>query len=311
MIFDRNGQFLLLVRLKTGCYPSKMNISSEYISVDVDQDGAEIQSLKDLETGIEYIWQADSKFWDRHAPLLFPFVGKLKDDKFRVGNKYYSMFRHGFARDLEFEILEHKKDELTLRLDYSEETLKVYPFRFSLTVNYKVYGPKLFAKFKVENRDVKEMFFSIGSHPAFNIPLKSGTLEDYYIEFEQEEPNGAYYLQEGLINFDYKDDRTIYDGKKIHLSEKLFENDALVFRDPVSSSVKLKNIHDKHEIELYINGAPFLGIWKKPNAGFVCIEPWHGVADYIFSDHDLLKKEGIITLDKAETFSTEYQITVR
>lgn len=288
-----------------------MNISSEYISVEIDQEGAELVSLIDIESKIEYIWQGDPAFWDRHAPILFPFVGKLKDDRFRVGNKYYSMFQHGFARDSEFEILEHKKDEITLRLDYNEETLKLFPFRFSLTVNYKVYGPKLFVKYTVENRDVKEMFFSLGSHPAFNIPFQSGKLEDYYIEFEKEEPNGAFYLQEGLINFDYKDDRTIFEGKKIALSERLFDNDALILRDPVSSIVKLKNHIDKHEVEVYINGAPFLGIWKKPGAGFVCIEPWHGVADYIFSDNDLLKKEGIITLEKAEIFNSEYEITVR
>jgi galactose mutarotase-like enzyme len=287
-----------------------ISISSEFISAKISNFGAELKSLKDLSFDLEYVYQGDTKYWERSAPILFPIVGKLKDDRYLLGNKYYSMPNHGFARDNEFEVVEEQKDKVTFRLGYNVETLKMYPFKFILEITYRVIGPKLHTEIHVFNVDKQEIYFSFGLHPAFNIPLREGSLEDYYIEFEEREPKGAYFLDNGHVNFEHQDDRTIFDGRRIPLSEKLFANDALIFKDFISSRVLLKNKLDAREVIVTTNGCPYLGIWKKPDAPFVCIEPWHGVADSLKSDGDFFKKEGIIVLESNKSFDSEIIIQV-
>ena len=288
----------------------EITISSEFISATISTYGAELKSLKDLNYDLEYVYQGNTDFWNRSAPILFPIVGKLKDDKYSLGSKVYNMTKHGFARDNEFEVVLERKDKVTFRMGYNEETLKVYPFRFILEITFHVYGPKLQTEIHVYNVDKKEIYFSFGLHPAFNVPLREGKLEDYYIEFEERETQGAYFLDNGLVNFEHQDDRTVFDGRRVPLNEKLFENDALVFKDFISSRVSLKNKFDAREVIVSTNGCPYLGIWKKPDAPFVCVEPWHGVADSVKSDGNLLKKEGIIVLDSNKSFHSDIIIQV-
>lgn len=285
-------------------------IRSEFIVAKVNPFGAELKSLVDLENGKEYLWQGDKKFWPRSAPHLFPIVGKLKDDKFRIGRRFYGMGQHGFARDSVFDTVQVRKDEVTFRLGYNGETLKVYPYKFLLEVTYRVYGPKLFVEYRVFNVDKHEIYFSLGFHPAFNIPIQNGKLEDYYIEFEEREPTGAYFLTQGLVNFEHKDDSTVFDGRRISLNEKLFESDALIFKDLLSNRVALKNKIDAREVIVEISDAPYLGIWRPVGAPFVCIEPWYGVADSVFSDYDFLKKEGLYELEKSESFDASFILHV-
>ena len=287
-----------------------ITIASEFIEATISPKGAELQSLIDLEHGGEYLWQGDAKYWPRRAPHLFPIVGKLKDDKYRIGRRHYGMNQHGFARDSVFDVVQTRKDKVTFRLGYNDETLKVYPFKFILEVTYRAYGPKLFIEYRVFNVDKKEIYFSLGFHPAFNIPIQSGKLEDYYIEFEEREPMGAYFLSGGLINFEHKDDKTIFDGRRITLNEKLFEYDALVFKDLTSNRVALKNKIDAREVIVDLKDAPYLGIWRPQEAPFVCIEPWYGVADSVHSDYDFLKKEGLIELEKSDCFSASIVLHV-
>ena len=283
-----------------------MNIQSEYIKATIDAHGAELKSLVDLENGKEYLWQGDSQYPLRPTSHLFPIVGKLKDDKFRLGRRFYGMPIDGFIRDCQFDIVEHRKDELTLRFGYNGEVLKYYPYKFLLEVTYKAYGPKLFIEYHVFNVDKREIYFSLGLNSAFNIPIHGGKLEDYYIEFEEREPRGAYFLTQGLVNFEHKDDRTIFDGRRISLSEGLFEKGDLVFKDLISHRVALKNKIDAREVILEIRDAPYLGIWRPNNAPFVCLSPWYGVADSVYSDYDFLKKEGLYELEKSEGFEAAF-----
>lgn len=288
--------------------PTEVLIQSEYIEAKISTMGAELRSLRDKEFNIDYLWTGDKKVWPRTSPLLFPIVGELREQKYSLGRVLYTMGRHGFARDHNFELVSSAKDRATFRFGYNDETYKVYPFKFILEVEYSVYGPKLSMEATVFNVDKKEILFSLGFHPAFSIPLREGKLEDYYIEFDEREAEGAYFLDNGLINFEHQDDRRMFDGRRIPLSEKLFENDALVFKDLMSKRVTLKNKIDAREVIVDLHGAPYLGIWKKPNAGFICIEPWHGVADSARSDGDFFKKEGIIVLDKGENYKAQMTI---
>ncbi|WP_034728558.1 aldose 1-epimerase family protein [Bacteriovorax sp. BSW11_IV] len=285
----------------------EIKISSHYISAKISSQGAELQSLRDRESSVEYLWQGHPKFWSRRAPVLFPIVGSLRDDQYRIGRKYYVMGRHGFARDQEFEVIEQEKDSVKFRLMHTEESLTYYPFKFSLDIRYKCYGPKLIVTFEVKNLDRKEMFFSLGWHPAFNIPLKHGELEDHYIEFEHEEEQGAYYLHHDLIDFRHPDDKTMLkDGRRIFLTEDLFKKDALIFKDLTSHKVSLKSSTDDHSVGVEFGDIPYLGLWAPEGAPFVCIEPWFGVADHVDSNNDFFIKEGVICLDMEKSFKTEF-----
>lgn len=288
----------------------EVTLSSEFIEAKISTHGAELTSLRDLHYDIEYIYPGDEAYWNRSAPILFPIVGKLKDDRYSIGSKFYSMPQHGFARDNEFEVVLERKDKATFRLGYNDETLKMYPFRFILEITFQVYGPKLQTEIHVYNVDKNDIYFSFGLHPAFNVPLREGKLEDYYIEFEERETKGAYFINNGLVNFEHQDDRTVYDGRRVPLSEKLFSKDALIFKDFISSRVSLKNKIDAREVIVSTNGCPYLGIWKMPDAPFVCVEPWHGVADSVKSDGDFYKKEGIIVLEPNKSFHSDIIIQV-
>ena len=288
-----------------------IEISSEFIQATIDPKGAELKSLLDTESFTEYLWQQDKKWWKRSAPILFPIVGKLSDDKYRIGNKFYNLTQHGFARDMEFQVVRAQKDSAHLRLEYTDDTLKAFPFKFVLEVKFKVYGPKLIVDYEVRNVDRREMLFSIGSHPAFNVPLgASEKYEDYFVEFEEEEYGGAYYLENGLVNFHNAPDRKMFKSKKIPLKHGLFSKDALIFRDMNSRKVSLKNIHNSKSIVMEIENAPYLGLWSPDGAPFICIEPWFGVADGVDSNNVFLEKEGLISLESGSCFQSSYSLFV-
>ncbi|PIK14652.1 aldose 1-epimerase family protein [Halobacteriovorax sp. JY17] len=288
-----------------------IEISSEFIQATISTNGAELKSLLDTESNIEYLWQSDGKWWNRSAPILFPIVGKLLDDKYRMGNKHYSMTQHGFARDLEFQVVRAESDSAHFKLEYNDDTLKSFPFKFVLEVKFKVYGPKLFVDYEVRNVDRRDMLFSIGSHPAFNIPLdENDKPSDYYIEFEEEEFGGAFYLEKGLVNFHTAPDRRMLNGRRMPLSKDLFKHDALIFKDIVSTKVSLKNTSNSRSVVMEFENCPYLGFWAPEGAPFICIEPWSGVADGVDSKNDFFEKEGLITLESGKCFQTSYSIFV-
>jgi galactose mutarotase-like enzyme len=291
--------------------PSVYTIASQFLEAQISAQGAELSSLYDKELSLEYLWNGETSYWARRAPILFPIVGKLQNDRYRIGRRYYTMPRHGFARDLEFELLSHRSDEIRLRLSANDETLKVYPFRFVLDVQFKIYGPILTVNYEVKCDEKRDMFFSIGSHPAFNIPVSSGNFSDYYLEFEFNEFSGPYYLEQDLADFDQKPNLAVFQGKRLPFSEKLFERDALIFKDLKSSKLTLKNRVNDREIVIDVGEAPYLGIWKPPGAPFVCVEPWYGVADVIGASDDFLKKEGVIHLEPGDIFRCTYSLHVK
>lgn len=284
------------------------NLSNDFIEVSIKDFGAELCSLKKKNDSIEYIWQGDEKYWNRHAPILFPIVGKLLDNEYIYENKTYKMGQHGFARDSLFNVFIKADDYLCFKLESTKDTFEVYPFNFELYIGYRLINNKLEVSYKVINNSNKEMLFSIGAHPAFNWPLENADKTNYYFEFEDAKelerlpltPNGISEKKE-LINLD----------NKLLLSEEIFKDDALVIQNLKNKTITYKNSQDSRKINLSFKGFDYLGLWSKSNgAPFVCIEPWHGIADFIGHNKKLEDKKGIITLKANEVFESSYTIAI-
>ena len=284
-------------------------IKNEYIKAKIKSFGAELNSLQKIDDSLEYIWQGDKEFWARHSPILFPIVGRLKNDSYFYKNQKYNMSQHGFARDKEFEIVEKKDDFIEFKLSSDEKTLKIYPFSFELYLSYKLERNSLIVSYKVINKSDEKMLFSIGAHPAFNWSLeKDLKKEDYFLEFEINNSK-RYFLNELGLVFDSIDLK--FEDKKLFLNEELFKNDALVFNDLNIKNLTFKNIRNENFIKLNFENFAYLGIWSKPSGSpFLCIEPWFGVADENSSNQNLEEKKGMITLDKDEIFSCFYSVEI-
>lgn len=292
-------------------------IENGFLSACIDLKGAEITSLKDKKDGTEYIWTGDMEFWGQHAPVLFPIVGRVKNDEYRIDGVTYKMRQHGFARNLNFDIVEKCEERVLFRLSWSEKTLPIYPYKFELYVEYILKNNELITTYKVKNVDSRDIYFSIGAHPGFNCPLKGGTednllqsFDDYYFKFEKKETASITLVcKNGLL----KKERAPFlnDEDTITLSKKLFESDALIFTNLKSKKVSLKNINNDKEITFDFTGFPYLGLWSKPTgAPFVCIEPWFGHADYEDFDGDFKEREGVLPLHKDGEFCCKYSIAI-
>ena len=278
-------------------------IKNEFIKAKINSFGAELNSLQKVENKFEYIWQADKNYWARHSPVLFPIVGRLKEDTYFYKDKKYSLSQHGFARDKEFELLKKENDFIEFSLKNDEKTLEIYPFLFELNISYKLENTKLIISYKIRNKSEDKMYFSIGAHPAFNISKGD------FLEFENVEKTKRYFLNEkGLI---YKNEDMNLPENRLLLDENIFKNDALVFNDSSIKSVILKDENSNKILKVEFERFPYLGIWSKPNlAPFVCIEPWFGVADEENSNQNIEEKKGIQVLEKDEVFSCFYSIEV-
>lgn len=279
------------------------------LKVIVDSFGAEMHSIQHDE--LEYLWQADVKFWGRHAPVLFPIVGKLKNGTYHYEGETYKMGGHGFARDSEFELIKQNDTELVYELRDSEDSLAHYPFKFVFRVSYELDGNKIKVRYEVKNEDEKFMCFGVGAHPAFNVPLKNGTFEDYTLTVSPAEKRTFIPLDppSGTLKLDDKVEENI---KELPLTRKLFEQDALVYTSSDEMEVSLTNSIDKHGVTLSWENMPYFGLWSPyPNeAPFVCIEPWCGIADDENTDGDITTKFGINELAPEGKFSCEYTITI-
>ncbi|MFW2606306.1 aldose 1-epimerase family protein [Aliarcobacter butzleri] len=278
-------------------------IKNSFIKAQIKSFGAELNSLKKCDKNFEYIWQANSKYWARHSPVLFPIVGRLKEDSYFYKNKKYSLSQHGFARDKEFEVVQNEANFIEFRLKSDEKSLEFYPFFFELDIGYKLDKNSLIVSYKVKNKSDEKMYFSIGAHPAFNTQVGD------FLEFENIKTTKRYFLDEkGLI---YKNEDLNLENSKLYLDKDLFKDDALVFNDSNIKQITLKNIENKSKVKVKFDNFPYLGIWSKPNdAPFVCIEPWFGVADEKNANQKIEDKKGILSLEKEEEFFCFYTIEV-
>ena len=278
-------------------------ISNSNLIAIINHLGAELISLRTKENK-EYIWEGNPEFWGKHSPILFPIVGTLKNNSYRFNGVEYHLSRHGFARDLNFELIEIKDRSATFSIQSSKETLKVYPFEFELQIIYTLEENSLTIQYKVINESKTQIPFSIGAHPAFAL---SGDFENYSIAFEQEETLEYYLLKNDLVSNTTK--KLEADSKRIPLNYELFNNDALIFKSIKSNSLTLLE-NSKPMIMVCFEDFPNLGIWTKKNAPFLCIEPWFGYSDTEESSGTIFEKEGIQILEVNETFNSKFSIEI-
>jgi galactose mutarotase-like enzyme len=284
---------------------TSVQLSSDVLTVTVNSHGAEISSVKN-KSGFEYIWQADKTVWARHAPVLFPIVGKLKDNFFIYEGKKFELPQHGFARDMPFELISEDTGCCTFQLVSSVETDMKYPFDFVFRITYELNGSRLITKYQIRNLFARDMYVSVGAHPGFNC-FEGNRLEDHYIEFETDSLTQTR-LHEGLLS-DVKLPLPL-PGRKLNLSVELFDNDALVFEDSQIHKLSLCSKTSDRKITMECKDWPYFGIWSKKGCDkFVCLEPWYGVTDTVNASQQIKEKKGIIHLAHSQEFNCEFSLT--
>lgn len=285
-------------------------IQNSFLSITVNKTGAELTSIKSS-SGHEYMWEANPEIWGRCAPILFPIVGKLKNDNYLYDGQNYSLSQHGFARDMVFEQIKEDTKALSYRLLPTAETKKCYPFNFSLIVNFRLIDNIVEVEYQVENRGKSMMPFSIGAHPAFALNWgDSDRIEDYYIEFEKAEKVKTHHLDKNSLLSD--DTETVLSNETtIPLHEDMFNRDALILLDLASEKISLCSYKHTRKVIVEFSDFPFLGIWAKPKAPYVCIEPWHGYVDPSETDGQIINKPGIVELEPGSFFSCVHRIIIK
>jgi len=272
-----------------------ITIENEILRVQITEYGAELQSIFHKKNDIEYLWQGDPAVWYGRSPLLFPNVGRLEGDKITVDGTVYPLMKHGFARKSTFTVLTQTKNSVDLTITSTEETLTHYPYSFRLIVRYTVEGNRLETRYLVQNTGNGDMYFCIGGHPGFNVPLQDGAgYEDYYLEFSEAEPLTTYKLDPVTTMFTDKMESVEQDGKKLWLKTDLFADDALVFHQLKSQKVTLKTDKNPRAVQVDFREFPWIGFWSNhPSTGYVCIEPWFGHDDEIGYAGEWKDKEGM------------------
>jgi galactose mutarotase-like enzyme len=283
-------------------------LENEVLKVEVVSKGAELQSIVNKVFGIEYLWNGNAAVWSKRSPVLFPIVGSLKNNTFFYQGKPYQLPRHGFARDMDFEVEKQTPKEITLLLRSSAVTKINYPFDFEFRIRYQLLGDELSTEYMVKNTGNGILLFSVGGHPAFCLPFIAGTqFSDYYLRFEETENLSRWPIsKDGLIQ--NHPIAVLEDTNRLKLQKSLFYGDALVFKYPASSEISLLSGKTPHGIQFQMGEFPFLGIWSAKDADFICIEPWCGIADSVNSDQQLEHKEGIEKTAAGKIFSRQWRI---
>ncbi len=268
----------------------------------VKEMGAELTSLKSKETGIEYIWCGNTDIWYGQSPILFPIIGRLLNDKYTLDGKEYSMEKHGIVRKKPFTLVEKTEDSLTFVQTDDEQSLKSYPYSFELKVKFQLTENGLKVTHTVVNKNDSVMYYSFGAHPGFNCEIGD------YLEFNKDNSLVTERIDHESILID-ETFPVAMDGNKIELIKDLFVDDALILSKFNSDSISIKsNSHNR--VVKFDFDSPFLGIWAKPNAPYVCLEPWWGVNDSYHKVSDFSEKRGIMALEayKSKDFTWEVSI---
>ena len=278
-------------------------LSNSILSIAINSKGAELISIQNNQTKREYIWEGNPEYWGKHAPILFPIVGTLKNNAYQLNGQNYTLPRHGFARDCEFKIISQEAHKIIFSLQENNASLAIYPFAFELQVSYTLIKNELVIGYLIRNNSQTTMPFSIGGHPAFAL---KNAFTDYSLRFEKEENLFRYPLENDLIS----DKTAIIQLQQniLPLNYSLFEKDALVFKSMASNQIQLleKNVPI---LNFKYHDFPHFGLWTKVGAPFNCLEPWLGYADTVKANGNLMEKEGITLLEanskKEISFSIE------
>ena len=254
------------------------------VEISVADRGAELRSYK--VNGEEFVWDRNPEYG------AYSYNGK----------EYKISTRHGFARTEDFELVEKTENSLKFRFSSNKETLEKYPFEFELFITYTIAGNTLEIAYNVVNKNDSDMYFSLGTHPAFVLDVNDDIkLSDYYLEFEKTENSQKYKLTDNGLVFDEKAD-CLNNENKLQITETVFDDDAIVFDDLKSEKVTIKNSKNSKELSVDYKGFPYIAFWSKPKAPYVCIEPWYGISDFENASGKLEEKTGILKLEKDSEF---------
>lgn len=286
-----------------------ITLENEFLVVKAKFEGAELISIFSKKDNMEYIWQGDTNYWRFHAPICFPIIGSLVDDTCFVDNKPYNMTVHGFARDMNFDIYKQEKDSVSFILKSNDETLKKYPYKFSLIISYKLINNKITVSYEVRNEDNKEIYFSIGAHTAFNCPvIPDLKTEDYYLSFKEQDIQ-PFLLFDGFLT----DKKKILYKKtnQIPVSKELFGNGVIILENLENKEITIGSYKNSHCVTMSFEDFPYLAIWSKiEGAPFICIEPWFGLPDAVGLSRELKNKKAIQKLGNKEVFKCSHEIKI-
>lgn len=291
-----------------------ITIENDWLKVSIKTEGAEVREVHHKKNELDYMWTGDSAYWGRVSPVLFPIVGRLKGDQYVVDGQSYSMSQHGFLRDVNFEIAEQTASSATFQFASASLFTDIYPYEFKAVIHYTLNEASLSVRWEITNENKETMYFSIGAHPAFQIPLfENETVEDYKVKVIPAANKKAmeYELTNSLIK-----EKGPADGvQSFTLTPSLFANDASIYSN--IDYIALESTTTSNGIDVMLKGFPFVGIWSKYNetdgtiAPFICIEPWYGVADTHETSGELKDKIGINKLEAGEIFQAEYGMRFR
>ena len=289
-------------------------MENDFLKVTVSDHGAELVSVLDKETGRERIWGADPKIWNRHAPLLFPFVGKVNQGTYRYNGTSYEMrTQHGFARDMEFTCVKESQRKVIHRLVSTPETEKIYPFAFTLYVTQELdeQNPRMLKiSWEIFNEGQEKMYYAIGGHPGFAVPEgPEGKREDYLLEFPGQ-TEAEYILIDPHNGLAVPNNRYLLQTKQgfVRIDRHMFDRDALIFENCQLKEVRIVRGDRSLYVTLRCEQFPYVGIWSKPRGNFVCLEPWIGRTDNLGFEGELRDKEGEAVLDAGENAVYSYTI---
>jgi len=285
------------------------HLENNHLKIAVDTKGAELKSIFSKANHQELLWQADPEFWGKSSPGLFPIVGTLKNGIYSYEGKEYQLPRHGFARDYLFKVDKVTDTQLIFSLESSEETLKVFPFIFKLQIIYILNENSLQVAYNVKNfSDYKDMYFSLGVHPAFKIGKTADDFKNYSLLFNNDEELKANGLNNGLLTT--QKHSVLLSNQKLQLDYKLFENDALVLLDMQSDEIALMNDNDETILNFKFKNFPYFGLWTIKDSGFICLEPWAGISDFEAHNQQIQTKAGINILQPKEHLSASWTVIV-
>lgn len=287
-----------------------ISLHNGILDVQIHARGAELQSLINISTGINYMWSGDPAYWGKFSPVLFPIVGELKDNTYQYNGHSYTLPRHGFARDRNFQVEKISDHAAVFTLEDDAASRAVYPFPFRLQLHYTLIENQVKVEYVVTNTGTGELLYSVGAHPAFAVPLlindRPTDYEDYSLVFNVSEELTRWKIAGGLIT--NNQETIVLDQHRLPLKKDLFREDALVLKGLPDNSMRLVCNKHPHGILFSWEDFPYIGIWAAKNAPFVCLEPWDGIADHVNHDQQLSTKEGIRTLPPGESSSRYWQV---
>lgn len=286
-------------------------ISNNQITIAVNTLGAELWSLKKIGEDYEYLWQGNPEFWGGRSPVLFPIVGACKNSEMKVNGELYPIGNHGFSRKTEFELASSEELKLVYKLVSDKNTLKMYPFRFELSLTYTLKGSEVIIGYEVKNLDSNEIYFQLGTHPGFNCPMDEGLkFEDYYLSFNEEEMAKRHFFDGDNLLVTNKDEDGL-NGKKMSLNHSLFYEGATIFRGINSKELVLKSDQGKRQVKLMYDKFSYLGVWQVKDAPYVCIEPWTGISDPDNYTGEFKDKEIMMSLKAGKVYNCKLMIEIK